>query len=56
MADAAHAVDDEVYALCAYLFAGNKLIPESEVMNAQTLPKVQMPNRNNFIIKFPERI
>jgi cytochrome c len=48
--------DDEVYALCAYLFAGNKLIPESEPMNAQTLPKVQMPNRNNFIIKFPGRI
>jgi len=48
--------DDEVYALCAYLFAGNKLIPEDEPMNAQTLPKVQMPNRNNFIIKFPDRI
>jgi len=48
--------DDEVYAICAYLFASNKLIPESEAMNAQTLPKVQMPNRNNFIIKFPGRI
>jgi S-disulfanyl-L-cysteine oxidoreductase SoxD len=48
--------DDEVYALCAYLFAGNKLIPADEPMNAQTLPRVQMPNRNNFIIKFPGRI
>jgi cytochrome c len=48
--------DDEVYALCAYLFAGNKLIPEDEPMNAQTLPKVRMPNRDNFIIKFPNRI
>ena len=48
--------DDEVYALCAYLLAGNKIIPEDEPMNAQTLPKVQMPNRNNFIIKFPDRI
>jgi S-disulfanyl-L-cysteine oxidoreductase SoxD len=48
--------DDEVYALCAYLFAGNKLIPEDEPMNAQTLPKVKMPNRENFIIKFPNRI
>jgi S-disulfanyl-L-cysteine oxidoreductase SoxD len=48
--------DDEVYALCAYLLAGNKLIPEDEPMNAQTLPKVKMPNRDNFIIKFPDRI
>jgi S-disulfanyl-L-cysteine oxidoreductase SoxD len=48
--------DDEVYALCAYLLAGNKIIPDDEPMNAQTLPKVQMPNRNNFIIKFPDRI
>jgi S-disulfanyl-L-cysteine oxidoreductase SoxD len=48
--------DDEVYAICAYLLAGNKIIPQDEPMNAQTLPKVQMPNRNNFIIKFPNRI
>lgn len=48
--------DDEVYALCAYLFAANNLIPEDEVMNAQTLPKVKMPNHDNFIIKFPDRI
>jgi len=48
--------NDEVYALCAYLLAGNKLIPEDEPMNAQTLPKVKMPNRDNFIIKFPNRI
>lgn len=48
--------DDEVYALCAYLFAANDLIPQEEVMNAQTLPKVKMPNHDNFIIKFPDRI
>ena len=48
--------DDEVYALCAYLFALNKLIGENEVMDAQTLPKVKMPNRDNFIIKFPDQI
>jgi len=48
--------DDDVYSLCAYLFAANKLIPADEVLNAETLPKVQMPNRNNFIIKFPDRI
>ena len=48
--------DDEVYALTAYLLSLNKLIGENEMMNAQTLPKVKMPNRDNFIIRFPDRI
>ena len=48
--------DDEVYALTAYLLSLNKLIGDNEMMNAQTLPKVKMPNRDNFIIRFPERI
>jgi mono/diheme cytochrome c family protein len=48
--------DDDVYAICAYLLAANEIIPKDEVMNAQTLPKVKMPNRDNFIIKFPDRI
>jgi len=25
-------------------------------MDAQTLPKVKLPNRGNFIIKFPDKI
>ena len=48
--------DQEVYALTAYILALNKLIGENDAMNAQTLPKVKMPNRDNFIIRFPERI
>jgi cytochrome c len=48
--------DQEVYALCAYLLAANKLIGENDEMNATTLPKVQMPNRDNFVIRFPDRI
>jgi mono/diheme cytochrome c family protein len=48
--------DAEVYALTAYLLAANKLIGENDAINAQTLPKVKMPNANNFIIRFPERI
>jgi S-disulfanyl-L-cysteine oxidoreductase SoxD len=48
--------DDEVYALTAYILAENKLIGASEVMDAQSLPKVKMPNRDNFIIRFPDRI
>jgi cytochrome c len=48
--------NDEVYAVTAYLLAINKIIGEEDVMNAQTLPKVKMPNRDNFIIRFPDRI
>jgi cytochrome c len=48
--------NDEVYSLVAYILAGNKIIGENDVMNAETLPKVKMPNRDNFIIKFPDKI
>jgi cytochrome c len=48
--------NDDVYALSAYILALNKIIGENDTMNAQTLPKVQMPNRDNFIIRFPDRI
>jgi S-disulfanyl-L-cysteine oxidoreductase SoxD len=48
--------DDEVYALTAYILAENKLIGASDMMDAQTLPKVKMPNRDNFIVRFPDRI
>ena len=48
--------DDEVYALVAFLLAENKLIEENEEINAKTLPKVRMPNRDNFIVQFPDRI
>jgi S-disulfanyl-L-cysteine oxidoreductase SoxD len=48
--------DQEVYALTAYLLDRNKIIGENDTMNAETLPKVKMPNRDNFIIRFPDRI
>ena len=48
--------DDEVYALTAYILSLNKLIGENDVMNAQTLPRVQMPNRDGFIVKFPDKM
>jgi hypothetical protein len=31
-------------------------IDESDTMNAETLPKVRMPNRDGFIIRFPEAL
>jgi S-disulfanyl-L-cysteine oxidoreductase SoxD len=48
--------NDEVYAVTAYILSLNKLIGENDVMNADTLPKVQMPNRDGFIVRFPERM
>ena len=48
--------DDEVYAITAYILALNKLISEQDVMDAKTLPQVKMPNRDNFIIPYPDRI
>lgn len=40
---------DAVYSLTAYLLAEEGLIGEREVMNATTLPRVRMPNRNGFV-------
>jgi mono/diheme cytochrome c family protein len=48
--------DDQVYALTAYILAQNKLIDAKQTINAQTLPKVQMPNRNGFVPRFPGRM
>jgi cytochrome c len=48
--------DDEVYALTAYILNLNQLIGPNDVMDAKTLPKVTMPNRDNFIFPYPDRI
>ena len=47
--------NDEAYALTAYLLNLNGIIGESDEMNAQTLPKVKMPNQANFIVVYPAR-
>lgn len=41
--------DEEVYAVTAYLLFINGIIDEDQVMDAQSLPAVQMPNRENFV-------
>ena len=47
--------DSEVYALTGYILSLNKIIGENDVMNAQTLPKVNMPNRDGFVSRYPEK-
>ncbi len=44
---------DQVYAVTAYLLYRNDIIQEGEVMDAQSLPQVRMPNRDGFI---PQRV
>jgi S-disulfanyl-L-cysteine oxidoreductase SoxD len=41
--------DDEVYAVVAYILSESKIIGPTETMDAKTLPKVTMPNRDGFI-------
>jgi mono/diheme cytochrome c family protein len=47
--------DDEVYAVTAYVLRLNDLIGEHDVMDATTLPKVAMPNRDGFINMYPTK-
>lgn len=41
--------NDQLYAVTAYLLFLNNLVQENDVLDAQTLPKIKMPNRNGFI-------
>jgi cytochrome c len=41
--------DDEVYALTAYLLYLNGIVPETAAMDAESLPRVRMPNRDGFV-------
>ncbi|HEV2521852.1 MAG TPA: cytochrome c [Candidatus Acidoferrales bacterium] len=40
---------NEVYALTAFILFKSNIIQEGDVLDAKTLPKVQMPNRNGFV-------
>lgn len=41
--------DEEVYGLTAWLLFRNNIIPADQVIDAITLPKVRMPNRDGFV-------
>ena len=47
---------DEVYSLVAFVLYRNEIIKEEDVIDAKTLPKIQMPNRNGFIPQKLEEI
>jgi mono/diheme cytochrome c family protein len=41
--------NDEVYGVTAYILAESNIVDKTTVIDAETLPKVQMPNRDGFI-------
>ncbi|MEM7020266.1 MAG: cytochrome c [Pseudomonadota bacterium] len=41
-------LDDEVYALTAYLLHINGIIEKTEKIDAESLPEIKMPNRDGF--------
>ena len=41
--------NDEVYAVTAYLLQLNGIIGENDTIDAKSLPKVRMPNRDGFV-------
>ena len=41
--------DDQVYALCAYILSEAKIVPSDGTLDAKSLAKLRMPNRDGFI-------
>jgi mono/diheme cytochrome c family protein len=41
--------NDEVYAVTAYILSFDNVVPKDAVLDAASLPKVQMPNRSGFV-------
>ena len=46
---------DEVYSLVAYILGRGNIIDKKTVMDAKSLPKVQMPNRDGFVSRYPDK-
>lgn len=40
--------NDDVYAVSAYILSEAKIVPATAVLDAMSMPKVEMPNRNGF--------
>ena len=41
--------DDQVYAVTAYILGEANIVPKTAVMDAASIPKVEMPNRKGFV-------
>ena len=40
---------DQVYALTAFLLYRNGIIQENDIIDSESLPEIEMPNRNGFV-------
>jgi len=49
-----HLTFDEIYALTAFILYKSGIITEDTVMDQETLPKVEMPNRSGYIPMGPD--
>jgi mono/diheme cytochrome c family protein len=47
--------NDEVYASVAYILSLNGLMKDGEVLNKDSIMKIQMPNRDGFIDLYPSK-
>jgi cytochrome c len=45
--------NDEVYAVTAYILSIDGIVAKDAVLDAKTLPKVKMPNRDGFVSYWP---
>ncbi len=47
--------NDEVYSLTAYLLSLNGIVKNTTTLDAKSLPRVKMPNRDGFVLMYPEK-
>lgn len=47
---------DQIYAVSAYILMLNGIVGPTDVMDAKTLPRVKMPNRDNFYVVYPGKL
>jgi mono/diheme cytochrome c family protein len=46
--------NDEVYAVTAYILSIDGIVPSDAVLDAKSLPRVKMPNRDGFMSWWPK--
>ena len=46
--------NDEVYAVTAYILSIDGIVPQDAVLDAKSLPRVKMPNKDGFVSWWPK--
>jgi hypothetical protein len=46
--------NDEVYAVTAYVLSIDGIVPADTVLDAKSLPRVKMPNKDGFVSWWPK--